>query len=185
MLCAVRTVLYLSLTIAALAVAGPTYRWVDADGVHYSDQPHPGAEQITLTEAPTYHSPDAQPTQPAPSRSERPDWAMREESFRYGSCAVVQPAQDQMLMNAELATIAVQPEPSLRNGDHIVLSFDGQNIDLGNTGQQEYKVAPIDRGTHTVSAVILRSDGKSLCQSPTVQFHVQHPRVQRARPTPH
>ena len=62
MLCAVRTyTAFLGLLVAVAAVAGggPTYRWVDADGVHYSDQPHPGAEQITLSQTQTYSAAQA------------------------------------------------------------------------------------------------------------------------------
>ena len=182
MLCPVRTGMFFLSLMAMAASAGPTYRWVDADGVHYSDQPHPGAEQITLSKAPTYSSQYTQPAAPVPRPAAERDGA----DFRYTSCVIIQPAQDQMLMNAEMATITVQPQPGLRNGDHIVLSFDGQSIDLGNAGQQEYQVSPIERGTHTVSAAVMGADGKSLCQSPALKFHVQQPRLRpRVQPLPH
>jgi uncharacterized protein DUF4124 len=184
MLCPVRTGwLILSLIVAAVASAGPTYRWVDADGVHYSDQPHPGAEQITLSRAPVYTSGDNQSSQS--SGSARPSASRDNQAFQYSGCAVVQPAQDQMLMNPEMATITVQPQPGLRNGDRIVLSLDGQSIDLGNSGQQQYNVSPISRGTHTVTASIVGPDGSNLCQSLALRFHVQQPRLQRPIPTPH
>lgn len=178
MLCPVRTGwLFLSLIVAAVASAGPTYRWVDDDGVHYSDQPHPGAEQITLSRAPVYSSGDNQPSQSG--GNPRPSAQRDGGDFHYSSCAVVQPAQDQMLMNAEMATISVQPQPGLRNGDRILLSLDGQSIDLGNNGQQQYNVSPISRGTHTVTASIVGPDGSNLCQSLALRFHVQQPRLQR------
>jgi hypothetical protein len=186
MLCPVRTgMTFLVLVVAVAASAGTTtYRWVDADGVHYSDQPHPGAEQITLSKAPTYSSQDNQPSQSY--GNPRPAAASGGDDFKYSGCPVIQPAQDQMLMNAELATITVQPNPGLRNGDHIVLSLDGQSIDLGNNGQQQYQVSPIERGTHTVTAAILGPDGRNLCQSLALRFHVQQPRLQpRVQPLPH
>jgi hypothetical protein len=183
MLCPVRTgMIILALVVAVTARAGTTtYRWVDVDGVHYSDQPHPGAEQITLSDAPTYSS---QYTQP--HSSSRPAAERDAPDFHYDSCAIIQPAQDQMLMNVHSATITVQPQPALRNGDHIVLSFDGQRLDLGDSGQ-EYQVSPLDRGTHTVSATVTSADGKSLCQSPAVTFHVHQPTIGRPRvqPLPH
>lgn len=187
MLCPVRTgMVFVALIVAVAASAGTTtYRWVDADGVHYSDQPHPGAEQITLSKAATYSSADTRPTQSY--GNPRPAAAGDGGDFHYDSCAVVQPAQDQMLMNAELTTITVQPQPGLRSGDHIVLSLDGQSIDLGNNGQQQYQVSPIERGTHTVTAAIQGADGRNLCQSLALRFHVQQPRLARPRvqPLPH
>jgi len=187
MLCPVRTGIFLlALGLAAVAVAGTTtYRWVDADGVHYSDQPHPGAEQITLGTTPTYSGADTQPSTPSqPPAGNGP--GQNNAPFRYDSCAVTQPANDQMLMNSDSVTISVQPQPFLRNGDHVVITLDAQTIDLGGGGQQQYQVSPVDRGTHTVSAAIMDPGGNSLCQSLALKFHVQQPRLlQRPVPTPH
>jgi hypothetical protein len=185
MLCPVRTGIFLlALGLAAAATAGTTtYRWVDADGVHYSDQPHPGAEQITLGKAPTYSAADTQPS--TPSRSPASNAPSQDNaSFKYDSCAITQPANDQMLMNTDSVNILVQPQPFLRNGDHVVLTLDAQTIDLGGAGQQQFQMSPANRGTHTVSAAIMDPNGNSLCQSLALKFHVQQPRL-RPIPTPH
>ncbi len=80
-------------------MAGPTYRWVDADGVHYSDQPHPGAEIITLGTPQTFSAGPA--VAAAASANRTPANPRAASEFRYDSCAIVQPAADQVLLNVE------------------------------------------------------------------------------------
>ena len=185
MLCAVRTLLAcLSLLAAATAAGGTaTYRWVDADGVHYSDQPHPGAQQITLSQSQTYsggHGDSSAVTATHQARDSRDTG-----EFHYDSCAVIQPAQDQMLIDVESANITVQVQPAKRSSDRVVLSLDGRAIEPQSNDQVEFVITPIDRGTHTVAATVRGSDGKNLCQSSALSFHVRQPSVKRLVPTPH
>ncbi len=192
MLCAVRTCMgFLSLLVAVASVAGgsPTYRWVDVDGVHYSDQPHPGAEQITLSQTQTYSSAQASPSVPAASPSRPVREAPDGGEFRYDSCSIIQPAQDQMLIDVQSANIAVHVQPDKRSTDRVVLSMDGQSIEPTSNEQVEFVISPIDRGTHTITASVRSSDGRSLCQSAALTFHVRQPSVRKPasmpRPTPH
>ena len=155
--------------VAAGAVAATTYRWVDADGLHYSDQPHPGAEKIVLGEIQTYSSPAA-PELVAPAGHQA---QVREAGFRYESCAVVQPATDQVFFDVESITVTVQVRPAMRTDDKVVLSFDGQQREPTGMDQSEFRIAPIDRGTHTAAATVRDASGKPLCQSTAVTFHVR------------
>ena len=186
MLCPVYTRVALMFMVAATAAyaAGgtTTYRWVDADGIHYSDQPHPGAEQITLTRAPAYSSGQNQPS-PASARPARA--ASDPAEFSYDSCAVIQPAQDQVLVNVRSVTISVQANPPKRSSDRVVLSLDGRSIEPESNDQQEFSFTAIDRGTHTISASIRGADGTSLCQTAALSFHVRQPALGRPQVTPH
>jgi hypothetical protein len=166
--------------VAASVAAGATvtYKWTDSDGVHYSDQPHPGAEKVILGTPQTYSSADAdsRPTgSPVSGGTRRARGADGDGAFRYDSCRVVQPAEDQVLIDVQSVTIAVQPRPAKRSSDRVEVSFDGQAIKAANPEQEEFQVTPIDRGTHTVAATIRDSDGKNLCQSPAISFHVRQP----------
>jgi hypothetical protein len=172
---------------ATVAMAGPTYRWVDSDGVHYSDQPHPGAEKIFLGQTQTYSAEAAVAAngEPASGRSSRSsinngvgnNGGRDSGVFSYESCRVVQPADDQVLFDVEATIVAVQLRPSRRGGDRISVSFDGQAIDAGSEDQSEFRIAPIDRGTHTVVAKVRDSTGKTVCTSQVVTFHVRQPTV--------
>ena len=192
MLCLVRTwTAYVALLAAVTAVAGGTvtYRWVDADGVHYSDQPHPGAEQITLSQTQTYSSADAASggASAAPRQSRNQQNSGDGGPFHYDSCAIIQPAQDQMLIDIESANVAVRVSPGKRSDDRVVLTLDGQSIEPDNNDQVEFTIKPIDRGTHVVVATVRSSDNKNLCQSPALTFHVRQPSVNKPikKPTPH
>ena len=166
---------------AAGAVAATTYRWVDADGLHYSDQPHPGAEQIVLGQVQTYSSPAApEIVMPAERQAQARDAA----GFHYDSCAVVQPATDQVFFDIDSLTVTVQVQPAMRSDDKVVLSFDGQQREPTSMDQSEFRIAPIDRGTHTAAATVRDSSGKNLCQSAAVTFHVRQHSVLTPRATP-
>ena len=161
----------------AAAAATITYRWTDTDGVHYSDQPHPGAEKIILGQSQTYRSADAQQLPVATGGSTRKARNADNVPFRYDSCAVVQPAQDQVLIDVESVTVGVQPRPAKRGSDRVVLSFDARAIEPASSEQQEFQITPIERGTHTVAATIRDAEGKNLCQSAAISFHVRQPSV--------
>ena len=191
MLCAMRSAMaFLGLLAAAAALAGGavTYRWVDADGIHYSDQPHPGAEQITLSTPQTYSSAAAAPSAAARGRARDSGQGGNEAvAFRYDSCDIIQPAQDQMLINPDSASVAVRITPGKRSTDRVVLSFDGQTVEPQNDDQVEFIFKPIERGTHTVTATVRSADGKDMCVSSALTFHVRQPDVNKPfrRPTPH
>jgi hypothetical protein len=167
--------------VAASVAAGATvtYRWTDTDGVHYSDQPHPGAEKIVLGTPQIYSSTDAdgQGNSSASSSGARRARSADNGPFRYDSCAVVQPAEDQVLIDVQSVTIAVQARPAKRSSDRVEVSLDGQAIKAANPEQEEFQVAPIERGTHIVAATIRDADGKNVCQSPAISFHVRQPSV--------
>ncbi|HEX9473189.1 MAG TPA: DUF4124 domain-containing protein [Steroidobacteraceae bacterium] len=160
--------------VAAIAAAAPTYRWIDADGLHYSDQPHPGAEIVTLGETQTY---SATPAPAVAAPSERKPKGTRTNEFRYASCAIVQPAADQVLVNVEAVTVAVALQPAKRGSDKLVLSFDGQPIEPARPEQSEFQITPIERGTHFAVAIVRDNTGRDLCQSAPVSFHVRQPSV--------
>jgi len=56
-----------------------------------------------------------------------------------------------------------------------VLSLDGRAIEPASNDQQDYTIDPISRGTHTVSASVRGADGRSLCQSAALSFHIRQP----------
>ena len=176
------SILLLLLLFTAQVSAAITYRWVDGDGVHYSDQPHQGAEKIVLGSAQTYVANGNGDVVSGNTLSGRasPEAAGKrraEASFQYSSCAVVQPADDQVLLEIESLTVAVEPHPPKRSIDHVVLSFDGTAMEAATAEQLEFHITPIERGTHTVAAELRDSNNKSVCRSALVRFHVRQPSV--------
>lgn len=168
-------VLYIILLAAAVqvAAAGATYKWVDAQGVvHYSDTPQPGAQQIALPGAQTYHSTPAAAT-PSASAPVAPAG----DGQVYQSCAITQPASQQTLFSPESVHVSVALSPALHPGDALAVTMDGAPLPPIVQGSPEYQITDIDRGTHTLNAVVRNGAGKIVCTGSPVTFFVQRPSV--------
>jgi hypothetical protein len=157
---------------AALADNGGTttvYKWVDAQGVvHYSDQPHPNAQKLEVRGAQTFSA------LPAPTPSATPAAEPTQQSAAaYQGCAIAEPADQQSLMNVFQATAVVQASPQLRPGDGVRLFVDGKQI----AGSGTSFTFPVDRGQHSVQAVIEDSTGQIVCETSTVTFFVHQASV--------
>jgi hypothetical protein len=169
-----RTVLFTLMCLAApLVLAATVYKWVDENGVvHYSDQPHPNAEKVHVQAAQTYKA----GTNPLSESSG--GGASASEKEGYAGCAVASPADDESLTNVDAVTIAVRTDPALRPGDQIYILIDGALVNNGAATGNSYTLSPVERGTHTVQAVVKNSNGGLMCQSPGITFHVHQPSIQ-------
>lgn len=161
--------IWVLLGAAGVSLAATTYRWVDAEGVHYSDQPHPGAEKVALSQPQTYLATPA--AAPAPARAAAP----QRGPFRYEGCSIVQPAEDEVLFDPEAVSLRAQTTPAVRAGDQVTMTLDGEPVGAGSAAQLDYRLPAPERGTHTVALVIRDPKGQSLCQSSPVTFHVRQP----------
>lgn len=163
--------LLLSLLGTTLALATTIYKWVDEDGVvHYSDQPHPNAQKLQVQAAQTYTpvsngpaSAAAAPTPPKPGV--------------YHGCAIVQPPNSSEFANLDSLTVTVQTEPALHAGDQIYVLLDGQALNGGAATGPQFTLSPVDRGEHTLQAVVKGSDGNVVCQTASVTYNVHQPSV--------
>jgi hypothetical protein len=147
------------------------YRWVDAQGVvHYSDQPHPNAQKLEIRGAQTFSALPLPQTPASPAAEE----TQPSSAPAYDSCAIAQPTDQQMLMNAYQATAVVQTSPGLHPGDQIRLFVDGKQLPGSGTSY----TFPVHRGQHSVQAVIQDSTGQIVCETSTVTFYVHQPSIQ-------
>ncbi|HEY6453080.1 MAG TPA: DUF4124 domain-containing protein [Steroidobacteraceae bacterium] len=158
------------LALGAVAGAATVYRWVDAQGVvHYSDTPHPGAEQVQLSDAQTYHGP------PAPPAAETPPPAAA-DTGGYQSCAITQPAPDAALYAPESVNVSVRSDPPLRAGDQFEVEVDGAPLQPVGDGHS-YQISQPERGSHAISAVVRDASGAVVCNAEKITFYVQRPSV--------
>jgi uncharacterized protein DUF4124 len=157
--------------VCSLALAATVYKWVDENGiVHYSDQPHPNAQKIGVQPAQTYKAgeiPAAPGGPPAPPAAPPPP--------PYRGCAIAQPTDDQTFTSVDSLSIVVRTDPALEPGDQIFLTLDGQPLNGGVATGSQFTLTPVDRGTHTLRAVVRDSDGAVRCQTPGVTYNVQQP----------
>lgn len=161
------------LSLSALADDGgrtTVYRWVDEQGVvHYSDQPHPNAQKLEISGAQTFSAlpPPQSSTAAAPATAQPAGPA-------YDRCSIAQPTDQQTLMNVYRTTAVVQTSPALRPGDQVRLFVDGKQMAGAGTSFS----FPVDRGQHSVQAVIEDSTGQIVCETSSVTFFVHQPSLQ-------
>jgi hypothetical protein len=164
-----RAIMFTLLTVACTATtafAATVYKWVDENGVtHYSDQPHENAQKVTISAPQTYSASKGLYN----STSQPPAKAVINT---YASCSVVQPANDATFQNTSTVSVAAQSSPAPYGGDRMLLMLAGAKIANFPGSGGAYTIDPIDRGQHTLQAVIQDSTGKTVCQSASVQFTV-------------
>lgn len=157
--------------VCTLAFSATVYRWVDENGVtHYSDQPHENAEKVHVAAPQTFQA-------PPPPRAPAQNAQSGHSSSPAYQCQVVAPANDDTFPNAQSVTTSVRVAPALQNGDQVFLLMDGARVPGFPTQGGSFTISPIDRGQHTLQAVVQDTSGKLVCQSPNVSFTVLQPSV--------
>jgi hypothetical protein len=164
-----RLIILLIMSLAWASVPAATvYKWVDDKGVtHYSDQPYPGAKKIEVQAVQTYSAPPP-PAQPSAGQS-----AAVIEGPIYKVCELYRPAADEVLFNTTQVTANLRVEPQIRPGDKVTIALDGKQLTDVIAAGDEFTIAPVDRGTHTISGEVTDSQGNVLCQTPAITFHVR------------
>jgi Domain of unknown function (DUF4124) len=169
--------LFLGLACAAAADT-IVYKWVDETGVtHYSDQPHPAAQTLELRSAQTYSSPDAS----ASTRSDAGGPAQA-AAAPYSLCELYRPENDEVFLNTDTVTAKLRLQPQLLPGDRIVIGLDGKRQTSQPSSGSDFVLTQVERGTHTVIAVVEDSAGKEICRSSPITFHVRQPSRQAPNP---
>lgn len=155
--------------LTTLPAGAAIYKWTDEKGlVHFSDEPHPGAEQLTVKQPPVYHSP------PVDLQSEQQ--ATTAAVSGYQEFGIVQPQPEATVRNNPGTVIVrFRIEPALRPGDHIQVLLDGQPKGTGAT--TTVALHRVVRGTHTLTAVIEDKAGKVLARASPVTFYMHRPSV--------
>ena len=173
------------LAFGAGAEASATlYRWVDADGItHYSDRPAPGSEKVQIASAQTYKSTPVNSTQP------RKAAGSAATAFKYTRLEVTQPTEGQAFVNnGGHVDAAAVIEPDLLGGHQVWFVLDGTRQPESAGLSMSFQV---DRGTHTLQAVIRNSGGELMCQTPGVSIAVRQNSIlnpnnpNNVRPRPH
>ena len=181
-----RKCLILLFALTATSVSGaPAWTWVDANGqVHYSDTPVPGAKRIELSSAQAFGSTQQRQPAPTPDQPARPTTPAEKPTGgaqRYRAFNIVSPKQQETLWNVgQTVNIQVELDPPLQAGHHLDMYVDGERRNLNSTGTA-FTLDDINRGIHTVQAVILDQNGGEVLRSLATTFMVQQTSVQNAQ----
>ena len=166
---------YLTLCLLLLGASSlgamEAWRWTDKDGVvHYSDQPMPGAEKVQLNAAPKPGS-----VAPPTSRPQDSEDSARNPPFRYTSCTVASPAQDEVFESVDSVGVSLQVLPGLRPGDRVEVRLNGQVVTDWPPSSTGYQLSGLARGNYQLSGRVLDADGHTMCTLTGSSFNVHQP----------
>ncbi|MEO6079527.1 MAG: DUF4124 domain-containing protein [Steroidobacteraceae bacterium] len=164
---------FLLVALALPAIAAETWRWKDERGVvHYSDRPVAGAQRIDVVPASGAGTDTNTAPTSAPRRAEQPA-----APFRYSSCIVAAPANDEVFNAVRSVSVSVQISPGLQSGHRMQVLLDGAVFAGWPAGALGHTLLDLDRGTHRLAVQVLDAGNQSLCTGPTISFHVRQPSI--------
>lgn len=165
------TIILASLVLAPALASTTVYRWVDEQGVvHFSDQPHPGAQKMHVEDAPTFPAPRIPQTQTAAPAAE--------QGATTPSCSIESPSDQQNLMNTYSVSGSIRLPDRLDADDRVVLMLDGKVLAGAADISGAFHIPEIERGAHTLAAQVQSPGGQVICQTPQITFFVHQPSVQ-------
>ena len=124
----------LLLLIAMPVLAATVWKWRDANGVvHYSDQPVPGAEQVSGLNSNSYTS---TPVNKSTSSSASTSAA----STSYTNVEIWNPSQEMTLANTSQVSVGVRVEPALAKDHRLALYMDGKLVPGFPPQGMEYQI---------------------------------------------
>ena len=175
-----RALLALLLAGIGLTAQAEIYKWTDpaTGNVVYSDQPIRGAKSVELPQAQTYTAPPPPPTTDTGGHKQSGDHSA------YTKFTIVDPQNDATIRNTVGVvdvTLAVTPALNTPAGDRIFLVMDNAR-ESGPTSDLHFSLSGVDRGTHTLQAMIKNAQGQVIQKTAAVTIFVKQ--ASRLQPKP-
>ena len=161
------TMRYYILTILLLfSVSGyaDVYRSVDAQGnVIFSDVETEGAEKVVV--------PETQTLPPLSDGNFKYTPAKQPEAELYTGLEILSPKNEESIReNTGDITVTVSVSPRLARGHTLVLYMDGKEVATGSGSS--FSLTNVDRGSHSLRAVIKDSEDRIRKSSASSTFHL-------------
>lgn len=173
--------LLLATPLLAPAEADTIYQTIGPDGsIVFSDQPSKGAKEIKIKPLTTYSAEEAKRKTSPAAASDNPE-PETDTVGKYTAFSIVSPADDSTLPTgaAGNVTIRTQVKPALRvkNGHRLSVLLDGTQLDY-TTSSASISLNNLDRGTHSIRAVIVNQRGDIVqLSSNSVTLHIKRASV--------
>ena len=167
--------LLVSLMMVICASYAQIYKWTDSQGViHFSDNPHSGAETVKSLEVQTYSSPEPALSNQADKRA---SLEKKPKAAHYKELVITQPQNEETIRNNQGAvSVLANLSPALFPGNKTQLLLDGNPV--GNPQSQlSFQLSGIDRGSHTLQVQVIDNQGQSIIVSDSITLFMQRPRV--------
>jgi hypothetical protein len=175
---------FLLLTVLAVlpqTALAEIYKYVDENGVtRYTDKPpSKDAKPLTLPPLQTYTGAGISPTVES---SEPGEGVLPTEVSGYSGIELLSPADQQVFNNANpIVTASAAVTPGLQDGHRVVFLVDGLSFPAP-PGQSSVELTELDRGSHSVQAVVMDAQDNIQAQSNVVSFQLNQPSIQRPLP---
>ncbi|MDX2316558.1 MAG: DUF4124 domain-containing protein [Gammaproteobacteria bacterium] len=154
--------------ICASAQAQKVYRVVQPDGtVEFTDSPPSNRPAEEIHVQPLNSMPGIAPTSGASTQT-----AADKGDKGYSEFRITSPGDNTSFWDtAGNVNVDLLLKPSLQSGDKIDLQLDGRSVGGGRS--TAITLAEVDRGTHSLQAMVKNSDGKVVARSNSVTFTIQ------------
>lgn len=159
--------LLLMFGLVSVSVQAEIYRWVDAAGnTVYGDNP-PKQSAAKPVDLPMLTVADS----PAPAPAAKPDAAPAAEEEAYTDFAITSPSADEAIRaNEGNVTVSVSLKPALKPGDSVALYLDSKQVGSGTA--LSFALTEVERGEHSVFAVLSNAEGDIIQNTEPVTFSV-------------
>lgn len=160
---------FLILLLLAPSLQADVYKSTTADGeVVFSDKPSEGSERVRLPALTTYESPPVIRT-PGSTPDQTADAVSPYKSFK-----VSKPKNDESIWDNEgIVTLSLSVEPALlkKSGHSIQYFLNGKPDGEPEMGHS-HTYRDIERGTHTLSAAVVDTEGSIVISADPVTIHL-------------
>ena len=161
--------------------SGSVYKIVGPDGrVTFSDSPPPGGKAEKIDIGPINVQPIA-PKRPLPTRKLSPNGGGNDGAdddrgdLGPVNFAIVSPADGATIPPGKrFIVLQVAMDPVPRDGYEFFVMVDGQRWS-GTSSGTSLDISALERGTHTLQAVLLGAGGQPLAQSQPIEVYVKRP----------
>lgn len=150
------------------------FKWTDSQGVvHFSDNPHSGAQKVVVPKAQSFSPPVSQ----TPVTNEEPKKKSVPGDAKYTKITIMQPQNEATIRNNQgYVVVAVELEPALVDGDMLQMLFDGAPMGEPQPNTL-FQLNGIYRGKHTLAVQVLNAAGEVLLTSDPITIFMHRPRV--------
>ncbi|MES9992558.1 MAG: DUF4124 domain-containing protein [Candidatus Thiodiazotropha sp.] len=163
-------ILLITLLMALPLFARDVYKYISEDGeVIYSERYHPDAERIKVTDK------ERGSSVPQADLSEE---ELAAAAGEYNTFSIVRPGDNETIRSDEgTVPVGISLTPNLAEGHVIHLYVDGTKLD-SDVKQTQVILQQLSRGTHSLQAKIVNSEGESLKDSNSITFHLRQAAVE-------
>ncbi len=170
-----------ALAAMPLLSAAEIYKYVDENGVtRYTDKPpSKEAKPVVLPPLQTYTGAGISPTVEAPATEDVPE---PPKQASYQGIELVSPTDNTVFQGASPSVRAsAVVNPGLAQGDRVVFLVDGRSFPAPE-GQTSLELNELERGSHSLQAVVMDAQDNIQVQSQVVNFQLSQPSILQPNP---